>query len=172
VLNSPWLEFQARQLGRLAIAPLVQAGSRIDPRAQLPVVDLGFYTRAQTELGVIPTPEYREDWRPPQGFPTHPGWFHAVLMGHASIAAGVDVGSPALVLLSARSTPPVRWLPEMTSTDSVLVDDEIARAALRIGSLVTVARIDGAIHDVFLSAPSPRADAYRVVADWARGLPR
>jgi alpha-beta hydrolase superfamily lysophospholipase len=74
------------------------------------------------------------------------------------------------VLLSARSTPPVRWLPEMTETDSVLVVDEIARAALKIGSLVTVARIDGALHDAFLSAPAARARAYRVASDWATGV--
>ncbi|MCC4909103.1 alpha/beta hydrolase [Microbacterium sp. cx-59] len=172
ILNSPWLELQVGALARQAIAPLVAARARYQPRGQHPVVDLGFYTRAQTELGVIPTPEYQSEWRPSQGFPTHPGWFHAILVGHATIADGVDVGAPALVVLSARSTPPVRWLPEMTSSDSVLVDDEIARAALRIGPLVTVARIDGAIHDVFLSAPEPRASAYRVVADWAAGLPR
>ncbi|WP_159499110.1 alpha/beta hydrolase [Microbacterium sp. 18062] len=167
VLNSPWLELQIGALARQAIAPLVSARARFQPFGQHPVVDLGFYTRAQTELGVIPTPEYRPDWRPAQGFPTHPGWFHAVLTGQAQIAAGTDVGCPALVLLSTRSTPPVRWLPGMTETDSVLVVDEIARAALRIGPLVTVARIDGAIHDVILSAPEPRAHAYAVMRDWA-----
>jgi alpha-beta hydrolase superfamily lysophospholipase len=170
ILNSPWLELQVGALARQAIAPLVAARARFQPRGPHPVVDLGFYTRAQTELGVIPTAEYRSDWRPPQGFPTHPGWFHGVLAGHATIASGVDVGCPALVLLSARSSPPVRWLPEMTETDSVLVVDEIARAALKIGPLVTVARIDRAIHDVFLSAHEPRMQAYRVVSDWATGL--
>jgi len=167
ILNSPWLELQVGALARQAITPLVTARARFQPRGQQPVVDLGFYSRAQTELGVIPTPEYRPEWRPAQGFATHPGWFHAVLIGHATIAAGTDVGCPALVLLSAHSSPPVRWLPAMTRTDSVLVVDEIARAALRIGPLVTVARIDGAIHDVVLSAPEPRAHAYAVMRDWA-----
>jgi len=54
----------------------------------------------------------------------------------------------------------------MTSTDSVLVVADIARAATRVGSLVTVAHIDGAIHDVFLSAPKPRDAAYGVLRRW------
>jgi alpha-beta hydrolase superfamily lysophospholipase len=170
ILNSPWLELQVGALARQAIAPLVAARARFQPRGQHPVVDLGFYTRAQTELGVIPTAQYQAAWRPPQGFPTHPGWFHAILAGHAAVASGLDVGCPALVLLSTRSTPPVRWLPEMAETDSVLVVDEIARAALKIGPLVTVARIDRAIHDVILSAPEPRAQAYRVMSEWATGV--
>ncbi|KAA9133782.1 alpha/beta hydrolase [Microbacterium caowuchunii] len=166
VLNSPWLELQIGPLARQAIAPLVLARARFQPLGQHPVVDLGFYTRAQIELGAIPTPEYREPWRPAQGFPTHPGWFNAVLTGHATVAAGIDVGCPALVLLSARSSSPLRWVPAMTETDSVLVVDEIARAALRLGPLVTVARIPGAIHDVFLSASAPREHAFAVTRDW------
>lgn len=46
VLNSPWLEFQARSAGRAALAPLVGLHARIDPRAAMPNVDLGFYTRS------------------------------------------------------------------------------------------------------------------------------
>ncbi len=172
VLNSPWLELQLGALGRQAIAPLVGVRARFDPHGTHPVVDLGFYTRAQRELGSIPASGYREDWRPAQGFATHPGWLHAVIAGHAAVAAGIDVGCPALVLLSTRFTSPVQWDERMTSTDSVLVVDDIARAATRIGRRVTIARIDGAIHDVFLSRPQPRAEAFAAVGDWLSGLPR
>ncbi|QLD11237.1 alpha/beta hydrolase [Microbacterium oleivorans] len=157
VLNSPWLELQLGPLGRQAVAPLVEVRARFDPRGSHPVVDLGFYTRAQRQLGTLPGSP--DGWRPPQGFPTHPAWLAAVIAGHARIAAGVDVGCPALVLLSARSTPALRWNEAMTSTDSVLVVDDIARAATRIAGTVTISRIDGAIHDVFLSAEPARIEA-------------
>ncbi len=170
VLNSPWLELQLGAVGRHALAPLVEMRAKFDPLGQHPDVDLGFYTRAQAEIGDIP-PGYRTDWRPARGFPTHPAWLNAILAGHRTIAAGVDVGCPALVLLSARSSTPLAWSEDMTSTDSVLVVDDIARAATRIGKLVTIARIDGAIHDVFLSRSAPREDAYRVLERWLRDLP-
>ncbi|HET6300946.1 alpha/beta hydrolase [Microbacterium sp.] len=169
VLNAPWLELQLGSVARQAIAPLVDIHARIDPRANHPAVDMGFYTRAQKEVGALPAHAYRTEWRPPRGFPTHPGWLAAVLEGHRRIAAGVDVGAPTLVLLSARSTPPLSWSEDMTSSDSVLAVDDIAKSATKLGKLVTIARIDGALHDVFLSRPGPRAEAYAVLRKWVTG---
>jgi alpha-beta hydrolase superfamily lysophospholipase len=168
VLNSPWLELQLGTLGRQALAPLVDMRARLDPRGTQPAVDFGFYTRAQDEIGTLPEDEHRGIWRPDRGFPTAPGWLSAVMGGHRRVAAGVDVGCPVLVLLSAGSTTPLSWRESMTSTDSVLVVDDIARASTRIGELVTIARVDGAIHDVFLSRPRARAIAYDALDRWAR----
>lgn len=167
VLNSPWLELQVGAFGRQAIAPLVRAAAWVDPLGRHPEVDLGFYTRAQRELGTLP--EGHEAWRPARGFPTHPGWLSAILAGHATIAAGIDVGCPTLVLLSTGWTSPVQWSAAMTSTDSVLDVDEIARAATRIGKTVTLVRIPHAIHDVFLSAPDARDRAYDSLDNWLTG---
>ncbi|MDT0117259.1 alpha/beta hydrolase [Microbacterium sp. PRF11] len=168
VLNSPWLELQLGPLGRQALAPLVNARARVDPLGTHPVVDLGFYTRAQRDVGALP--ESPEGWRPSQGFPTHPGWLAAIIAGHARVASGVDVGCPALVLLSARSTVAPRWSDAMRASDSVLVVDDIARAATRIARTVTITRIDGALHDVFLSAPPARDAAYAALEDGLRAL--
>ncbi|MFG6475265.1 alpha/beta hydrolase [Microbacterium sp. P06] len=166
ILNSPWLELQVGAVGRQAIAPLVNARARFDPYGAQPVVDLGFYTRAQREVQSLP--ESPEGWRPPQGFPTHPAWLAAILEGHRRVALGVDVGAPALVLLSARSILPTTWNPGMTGADSVLVVDDIARSATRIGRTVTIARVDGALHDVFLSRAEPRARAYAALDSFLR----
>ncbi|WP_345800151.1 alpha/beta fold hydrolase [Microbacterium sp. AZCO] len=166
VLNSPWLELQLGAMGRQALAPLVQARARWDPRGSHPAVDLGFYTRAQREVGVLPAEGYRDEWRPEFGFPTHPAWFAAILEGHRQVAFGIEVGCPALVLLSAHSALQLTWSDAMSSSDSVLVVDDIAKAATRIGRAVTIARIDGAIHDVFLSRGDARDAAYRALEGW------
>ncbi|WP_347345822.1 alpha/beta hydrolase [Microbacterium sp.] len=166
VLDSPWLELQLGPLGRQAIAPILHARAVIDPMGGQPDVDLGFYTRAQKDLGTLPKGAQRALWRPDTGFATRPAWLDAILAGHERVAAGVDVGCPALVLLSARSTLARRWSEAMTRTDSVLVVDDIARAATRIGRSVTIERIEGAIHDVFLSAPASRDAAYTALERW------
>ncbi len=168
ILNSPWLELQAGPWGREALAPLVAARARWDPMGTHPEVDLGFYTRAQRELGTLPAAP--DGWRPERGFPTHPGWLKAVIDGHDVVARGVDVGCPTLVLLSRASTMAVSWRPQMLSTDSVLVVDDIARAATRIGPEVTLVRIEGAVHDVFLSAPEARSRAYASMQAWMTGI--
>ncbi len=164
VLNSPWLELQTGAIARQAIAPLVAARARFDPLGAHPVVDLGFYTRAQQELGTLP--EAPDGWRPERGFPTHPGWLAAVVAGHARVAAGLAIDVPVFVLLSTGYTSPLQWAPTMTTTDSVLVVDDIARAATRLGERVTLARIPDAIHDVFLSGPQARGASYAALRAW------
>jgi len=168
ILNSPWLEFQAGGVGRAFLAPLVQLGARIQPLGVLPQVDLGFYTRSVSATA-DGTWEYDRMWRPERGFPAHPAWLSAVLAGQARVATGLGIDAPILTLLSARSTILPRWNPQMMTSDSVLVVEDIARRSLALGAIVTVARIDGALHDVMLSAPDVRRAAYAELGRWLRG---
>ncbi len=168
VLNSPWLEFQLSRTGREALLPVIAFGARVNPMGPLPNVDLGFYARsiAKEQDGEW---EYSHEWRPDRGFTTHPAWLTAVLAGHTTVALGIDVGAPVLTILSARSTMMPRWDPAMLTTDIVLVVDDIAQRSLKLGPEVAVARIDGALHDVFLSREPARAAAYASVTHWLRG---
>lgn len=168
VLNSPWLEFQLRGIGRQAISPMIEFRARLDPMGPLPNVDLGFYTRSIAKE-LDGEWEYDHRWRPDRGFATHPAWLTAILAGHATIDAGIDVGAPVLTLLSARSTLLPRWDAAMLESDIVLVVDDIARHAIDLGREVTVARIDGALHDVFLSREPARPAAYAAITRWLEG---
>jgi alpha-beta hydrolase superfamily lysophospholipase len=171
VLNSPWLEFQAGAVGRRALAPLASIGARLDPRAQLPNVDLGFYSRAVSKA-MDGEWEYNTAWRPARGFPAHPAWLAAVFAGHQRVAAGLSIEIPVLSMVSAKSTLSVTWSDDMLSSDSVLVVDEIAEQSLRLAPTVTVAKITGAIHDVLLSSQSVRTYAYGQITQWARAYLR
>jgi alpha-beta hydrolase superfamily lysophospholipase len=171
VLNSPWLEFQAGAVGRRALAPLASIGARLDPRAQLPNVDLGFYTRAVSKVQDGEW-EYNTEWRPARGFPAHPAWLAAVFAGHQRVAVGLSIDAPVLSMMSAKSTLSVTWSDQMLSSDSVLVVDEIAEQSLRLAPTVTVAKIPRALHDVLLSAPPVRAAAYGQITRWARAYLR
>jgi len=169
ILNSPWLEFQFAP-ARAAIAPMVELQARLRPLEAAPQVDLGFYTRAQQEVADPDDPmDVNLDWRPTQTMAVYAGWLHAILSGHKAVAAGLSITAPVCVLLSARFAPPTRWSDDLTTADSVLVVDDIARAALKLGSTVTVERIDGALHDVFLSRHEAREDAYRRLERWVTG---
>lgn len=168
VLNSPWLEFQLRGIGRQAISPMIEFRARLDPMGPLPNVDLGFYTRSIAKE-LDGEWEYDHRWRPDRGFATHPAWLTAILAGHATVAEGIDVGAPVLTLLSARSTLLPRWDAAMLESDIVLVVDDIAQRSLNLGREVTVARIDRALHDVFLSREPARAAAYAAITRWLEG---
>lgn len=169
ILNSPWLEFQLGA-ARAAIAPVVGLQARLWPMDAAPQVDLGFYSRAQKEVADPDDPmESDPAWRPEQSMLVHAAWLHAILQGHGRVSEGLGIVTPVCVLLSARTARPTRWSDELTRADSVLVVDDIARAALRLGSSVTVERIDGALHDVFLSERVARADAYGRLDRWVTG---
>lgn len=169
ILNSPWLEFQLAPL-RAAIAPVVELQARLRPLDAAPQIDLGFYARAQAAVA-DPDDEMETNpkWRPVPAMPVHAGWLRAILRGHRMVAEGLSIGAPVCALLSARSAVPTRWSDELTSADTVLVVDEIAQRALKLGSSVTVERIDGALHDVFLSRKSARDDAYARLERWVIG---
>ncbi|MFC7788876.1 alpha/beta hydrolase [Microbacterium sp. MAHUQ-60] len=169
ILNSPWLEFQLGA-ARAAIAPMVGLQARLWPMDAAPQVDLGFYSRAQREVADPDDPmETDPAWRPEQSMTVHVAWLHAILQGHRRVSEGLGIVAPVCVLLSARTALPTRWSDELTRADTVLVVDDVARAALRLGSSVTIERIEGALHDVFLSAREPRTDAYGRLERWVSG---
>lgn len=178
MLNSPWLELQISGAARRAIAAMINLHARYSPHeVTLPQLDLGFYAQAQLANN------RSEDaaavnlaWRPEHAMPVRAGWLKAIIAGHDRIAAGIDVGMPVCMLLSARSEFGLSWNDAMLRADTVLDVDAVARASLRLGASVTIERIDGALHDVFLSEPGARAEAYHRMERWLRGwhavLPR
>lgn len=171
ILNSPWLEFQLNAATRAAIAPVLGIHSRLRPLDNWPQADLGFYARAQAEAVDADDPyEVNEAWRPAHTMTVHVGWINAVLAGHARVAAGLSIDAPVCVLLSARTVLPTRWSEDLTRADSVLIVDDIARAALKLGPSVTIERIDGALHDVFLSRHDAREAAYARMDRWALAM--
>lgn len=170
VLNSPWLELQLASAGRHLLKPIIEIGARVNARDILPQLDNGFYSRAQREVGAPGEYDTLNDkWRPERSHAVLTGWLRAVIAGHASVSRGLGIDVPVAMLLSARSALTLRWSDEFTRADSVLEVDAVARAGLKLGPEVTIMRIDGAIHDIFLSAKEPRAAAYAALDRWVRG---
>ncbi|GEM_PF-41498 len=158
ILNSPWLELQGSAIVRTLSTPALTQMARIQPKAPLPDIDAGFFSRTVSkEYGG--EWEYNTQWRPTPSFPVRPGWLAAIVTGHARVARGLDIRVPVLVLASDKTTISARWNEAMRSSDSVLDVEPIARRAVQLGQNVTVSRIAGGIHDLSLS-PRPIRDHY------------
>jgi alpha-beta hydrolase superfamily lysophospholipase len=168
VLNSPWLEMHGSSLVRRATWTMVEPLARIRPEAVLRLPERGFYWRS---ISSAAEGEWTLDdkYRPPMAFPVRAGWLSAVLAGHSRVARGLQIDIPVLVLLSAASSNGPFWREEMRRSDAVLDVNTIALRAMALGRSVTLERVDGALHDVFLSPPRVRADAYRRLSRWIRG---
>ena len=165
VLNSPWLEFQATEFGRTAISALFATGSRLNPHRELPRVDSGIYTRSISSA-YDGEWDYNLEWRPVQGFRVTTGFINAVLQAQAKVAKGLNLQIPVQVLLSSRDYLLPRWNPDAQRADVALNVQEVARRSTDLGQELNLVRLDGALHDVFLSAPAVREKAYLAVASW------
>ena len=165
VLNSPWLDLAGSLLRRTATMPAVEQMGRRQPYRIVPRTVTGLYVESLHR-------DYRGEWdfdlswKPRASFPARAGWLGAIRRGHRVVHSGIDCAAPVLVLASARSTDPQVWTADVTSTDIVLDVRQIARWAHRLAPLVTIARIDSAMHDALLSAKEVREQAYEEIGRW------
>jgi alpha-beta hydrolase superfamily lysophospholipase len=165
ILNSPWLEYQLTAAGRQVAATALKISSRVDPKAPVPNPDLGFYNRAiSKDKGGLW--DFRPDWRPVKSFTPRAAWLRAILAGHAQVAAGLNIEAPVLTLLSARTLFLTRWTDEMREADTVIDVSTVASRAVKLGRIVTVSHVPGAVHDVLLSAPAVRERAFADIQTW------
>lgn len=165
VLNSPWLDTQGSALLRSVALGILDTVARRRPKARLRLPELGFYFRSisDTRDGEWPI---EPAWRPEAGFPIRAGWLAAVLAGHATLARGVTIGAPVLLLCSTTSTISATWNESMLETDSILDVTTMVRRAAELGTNVTIRRLPGALHDVFLSRSAVRRSAIEATGWW------
>ena len=166
VLNSPWLDLAEPWFLRTVGTAVIRGVGRIAPKLVLRP-GLGSVYGTSLHRDHEGEWDFNVAWKPLTGFPVRAGWLRAVRRGHAQVHRGLDVRVPVLVLHSARSLlHGKRWTPEAMTADTVLDVGQIARWAPRLGPDVTVVAVDGALHDVFLSAAPVRERALSEVDTW------
>lgn len=168
VLNSPWLELQTREIGRLALAPVIDALGTVQAKKPFAAAEPGFYMRTLMKQSGGEW-DINLDWHPERSFPVYPGWLRAIIQGHQRVAAGLNIQVPVCVLLAEQSLIAATWSEAMRHADVVLDVVGVARRSLNLGSAVTLLRCHRAIHDVFLSESEARAGAFRALDQWLSG---
>jgi alpha-beta hydrolase superfamily lysophospholipase len=165
VLNSPWLDLQGslllRTIGTRAIDELgARLPYQVVPRSVSEVYADALHRDRQGEW------DYDLALKPAASIPVRAGWLRAVRRGHRRLHRGIDAGAPVLVLASRRTSFSEEWTDDVATTDIVLDVEQIARWAHRLGPCVTINRLDGAMHDVFLSGKDAREEAFEVSRRW------
>jgi alpha-beta hydrolase superfamily lysophospholipase len=165
ILNSPWLDLQGSLLLRtLGTRAIDQIGARrpyqVIPRSVTEVYTDGLHSDRRGEWA------YDLTLKPATGLPIRAGWLRAVRRGHRRLHRGIDIGAPVLVLASQRTSFTEEWSDDVAACDIVLDVEQIAGWSHRLGSHVTIARLDGAIHDVFLSGKDIREEAFDISRRW------
>ncbi|MDR0417787.1 MAG: alpha/beta hydrolase, partial [Propionibacteriaceae bacterium] len=165
-LNSPWLDLQGSLLTRTLVPPLAKGLSATAPTLELPRVENDIYIRSLHRA-------FEGQWsfdlalKRPASTPLRPGWLGAIVRAQNRVARGLSIDVPVLAAWSARSTVPKhRDDEDIPRTDIVLDVERAAARALKLGWHVTVVRLDGAVHDLCLSAQPVRERYFDELRRW------
>lgn len=110
---------------------------------------------------------FDERWKPLRGFPAYYGWIAAIQRAHKRVAEGLRIQCPVLLLHSSASMlPGARGDERHFDHDIVLDVAHMREAGPRLGKNVTMRRIEGGVHDLFLSREPVRTKALNQVFSW------
>lgn len=168
LVNSPWLDLQGERILRTsATAAVLSTVGRVRGKALVP---RGMSAAYGESLHVDSHGEwsYDLDRKPLSGFPVTFGWMNAIRQGHLAVHRGIDAGVPVLSLRSDTTHFAGSYRAAVDTADCVLDVAQIAQWSPFLAHRVLSVAIPDARHDVFLSLPAPRAEAYRTVDAWLR----
>ncbi|MEU6560908.1 alpha/beta hydrolase [Nocardia nova] len=165
VLNSPWFDLQGPAYYRSVGTAVIGGIGRLRAMTRLPGAELSTYGDS-LHTSVSGEWDYDLDWKPLSGFPVHLGWLRAIRQGHAQLHHGLDIGLPALILRSKVTKFMRKYGPAADVSDVVLDVRQIQRWSGCLGGRTNIVPIEGARHDVFLSAPEVRAEAFTELDEW------
>jgi alpha-beta hydrolase superfamily lysophospholipase len=165
ILNSPWLSVQRAATFLKVGTQMVDRMITLAPTAVIRLPDFGLTARNVHK-------SFGGEWDYDLGLKTTPapplraGWLRGIRLGQARVAAGLQLPMPVLVLLSNRTKYARTWNEGLRAVDTVLDVNQIARRSIQLGRHVTVVRLEGAMHDVVLSAPPVRERTFVEIGRW------
>ena len=165
VLNSPWFDLQVPVILRKAGSAAVRAMAQLRSKLAIPLPHDGAYG-ASLHRDYGGEFDYNLQWKPVGGFPVTAGWMNAIRRGQIRLHRGLDVGVPNLILRSDHSILGSSDAQAAARGDVVLDVKQIARWAGCVGNRTAIVPIPDAKHDVFLSVPESRQQAYRELDGW------
>lgn len=168
ILNSPWLDHFNHPLERALTTAAVKQLARLKPRAIVQKARPDGYASAlhRNHGGLW---DFNLTWKPLETPDIYAGWLAAIRRGHQELQAGLNIRVPILLLTSARSGK-LKNPGDRHDFDAILKVQGIRRYALGLGPDVHSRVIEGAVHDVFLSAEPARKQAYQALADFTDQL--
>lgn len=164
VLDGPFLALRGSSFERFVSAGAGRALGRLAPLAVLRSSPSHYAWRLHEEHGG--RWRFDEGLKRPGGLPARAAWLRAVVAGQDRVARGLEISVPVLVARSARSGPDRLTNPVADSEDTVLDVASMARVGRRLGPDVTELVVDGAVHDLTLSARVARETYLRAMLAW------
>lgn len=170
ILNSPWLDMQYNPV--LVAGAKIVSGimSKVKPKSEVRDTGLSAYGESLSK-NYHGEWEFNEEMKPIQGHPVPWGFLNTVMHYQGLIHDGkVHCDVPILVLSSTKSWLNKPYSAATDTADAVIDVDHVDTWAPKLGQAVDLRAIESARHDVFLSLPTPRKQAFAVTAEWLANL--
>jgi len=165
ILNSPYLSSGVPAAVQFVVDPICRMMARRNPAAAFPVRLSPRYAQSlhRSYRGEW---DFNTAWKSVSGTRLRMAWLASVHAGQRRVRNGLGLTVPVLVLCGTSSGNRKTPAPDLFAVDIVLDVSQIARLSPELGRDVTCVRIAGAVHDVFLSQPAARKQAFDELSNW------
>lgn len=158
ILNSPFFEFNTSMWKKKMEIPLAASISYLLPYLHKENELNPFYI-ASISKRYKGEWDFREDWKPDEGFPLYFAWLRAIRKAQKKVKKGLNISQPILCMSSDKSIYEEHWSEIFFFGDAVLNVDDIRRACPKLGKNVTYLAIQDGLHDLYLSRVDVREKA-------------
>ncbi|WPF65310.1 MULTISPECIES: alpha/beta hydrolase [unclassified Corynebacterium] len=165
ILNSPWLDMPFPKAVVAATKALTSTIGKVRPLLSLPQKEISAYGQS-LHRSMGGEWDYDTTFKPLGGHRKYYGWIEAIFAGQAAACSQRRLPMPLLTLCSAKSWLGHEYSAASDSADTVLDVEQIQRLAPALAEDSTVIPLDSARHDVFLSTPMVREEAFEVTLSW------
>jgi alpha-beta hydrolase superfamily lysophospholipase len=165
ILNSPFLEWNMGGFMKNVAVPVVSWMGGIFPDWSISQGDNTAYAESLLK-------DYHGEWTFNTDWKTvHPrkvtaGWLEMISDAQKNLKKNSLIKVPVLLMHSDHSVSGSEYSEAFQRGDAVLNVEDISRIGRRLGPYVTEVTITDGLHDLVLSAPAVREDAYRQMFDW------
>jgi alpha-beta hydrolase superfamily lysophospholipase len=165
MLNSPFLELNINKYLRMFGLPLVSFIGKFFPDIKIKKgLSLNYgYSISKKRYGEW---EYDENWKPVAVSKVNMSWLRAIHRAQSRLHKGLDLSCPVLVMRSDKSVKGKRWSEKFRKADAVLNVEHIGKYAPLLGKNVSEIIVRDGLHDLFLSVPEVRTEAYNFMFEW------
>ena len=164
ILNSPFLDFNLTKPKKFLSLVAAKALSKIFVYSHIsgvlsPVYPQSLHKRFYGEW------DFDLNWKPIEGFPTYFTWISAIHRAQKQLRHS-NIEVPILIIHASHSIRTSNFSERVMNSDIVLNVEDIKRVGKSLGNKVTFSQINGALHDVFLSAKPYRSQAFNAMFKW------
>lgn len=163
ILNSPFFDWN---LGNKEwLVPLISAIGSIFPNLKIP--------QGESVYGQTLDKNYHGEWEYNTNWKLHynpyvdAGWIRAIDKAQKFIRKHpFEIKIPILLMYSSESYYQSGWSEEAQQSDAVLDVNDIKSIGRTLGHNITLAKVEGGMHDLFLSKEGVRTALYTYLFNW------